>query len=115
MYADSTTLSEHTPVRPAAHANWPQSTRRMTNNTIFGAQLANPQGCTKLFPGNGFGVEVDTATGQTGPFSVSISGNSIHDFNRNGIVAYGAGITAEVSSNTITGVGPSTGYFQFGI
>ena len=87
----------------------------MTNNTIFGAQLANPQGCTKLFPGNGFGVEVDTATGQTGPFSVSISGNSIHDFNRNGIVAYGAGITAEVSSNTITGVGPSTGYFQFGI
>jgi len=58
---------------------------------------------------------VDTAAGQTGPFSVSITGNSIHDFNRNGILLNGAGITSEVSGNTISGVGPSTGYNQFGV
>jgi nitrous oxidase accessory protein NosD len=91
------------------------SSGRAANNAISGAQLANPLSCTTLFPGNGFGVQVDTATGQTGPFSVSISGNSIHDFNRNGILVNGAGITAEINGNTIAGVGPSTGYNQFGV
>ena len=91
------------------------SSGNVTNNAISGAQLANPQSCKTLFPGNGFGVEVDTATGQTGSFSVSISGNSIHDFNRNGIIVEGAGVTAEISRNTISGVGPSTGYSQFGV
>jgi Right handed beta helix region len=88
---------------------------RVTNNVIFGTQLNNPLSCTTLFPGNGFGVQVDAAAGQTGPFSVSIRGNSIHDFNRNGILATGAGVTAEISGNTIAGVGPSSGYFQFGV
>jgi nitrous oxidase accessory protein NosD len=87
----------------------------VVNNAISGAQLPTPTSCTTLFPGNGFGVEVDTATGQTGPFSVSISGNSIHDFNRDGILVNGAGITADISGNSISGVGPSTGYNQFGI
>jgi hypothetical protein len=87
----------------------------VANNALSGAQLSNPLSCTTLFPGNGFGVQVDTAAGQTGPFSVSITGNSIHDFNRNGVLVNGAGITAEVSGNTISGVGPSTGYNQFGV
>ena len=91
------------------------SSGKVTNNAISGAQLSNPQSCTKLFPGNGFGVEVDTATGQNGPFAVRIYGNSIHDFNRNGILATGAGVTAEIGGNTIAGVGPSTGYSQFGV
>jgi hypothetical protein len=91
------------------------SSGAVVNNAISGAQLPNPQSCATLFPGNGFGVEVDAATGQTGPFSVSISGNSIHDFNRDGILVNGAGITADISGNTISGVGPSTGYFQFGV
>lgn len=87
----------------------------VANNAILGAQLSDPLSCTTLFPGNGFGIQVDTTTGQTGPFSVSITGNSIHDFNRDGILVNGSGITAEVSGNTITGVGPSTGYHQFGV
>jgi len=91
------------------------SSGAVANNVITGAQLPNPTSCATLFPGNGFGVQVDAATGQTGPFSVSISGNSIHDFNRDGILANGAGITADISGNTISGVGPSTGYFQFGV
>ena len=91
------------------------SSGRVTNNAIFGAQLSNPLSCKTLFPGNGFGVEVDAAAGQAGPFSVSVNGNSIHDFNRNGVLATGAGVTAEISGNTIAGVGPSTGYFQFGV
>lgn len=91
------------------------SSGAVVNNAISGAQLPNPQSCTTLFPGNGFGIQVDTATGQTGPFSVSISGNSIHDFNRDGILVNGAGITADISGNTISGVGPSTGYNQFGV
>ncbi len=85
------------------------------NNAISGTQLPNPLSCTTLFPGNGFGVQVDTTAGQTGPFPVSVSGNSIHDFNRDGILVNGAGITADISGNTISGVGPSSGYFQFGV
>jgi len=87
----------------------------VANNAISGAQLSYPLSCTTLFPGNGFGIQVDTTKGQTGPFSVSITGNSIHDFNRDGILVNGSGITAAVSGNTITGVGPSTGYHQFGV
>jgi hypothetical protein len=91
------------------------SSGRVSRNAIFGAQLSSPKSCTVLFPGNGFGVQVDTATGQSGRFSVSIEGNSIHDFNRNGILVNGAGITADITGNGISGVGPVNGYFQFGI
>src|SRR5262252_5465006 len=82
------------------------SSGRVSRNAIFGAQLSSPKSCTALFPGNGFGVQVDTATGQSGRISVSIEGNSIHDFNRNGILVNGAGITADITGNSISGVGP---------
>jgi hypothetical protein len=98
-----------------AGIHFSNSSGKVANNAIFGAQLKDPQSCTTLFPGNGSGVQVDTSTGQTGMFSVSIDHNSIHDFNRNGILAVGSGVTAEVRGNTISGVGPSTGYFQFGV
>jgi nitrous oxidase accessory protein NosD len=87
----------------------------VVNNTISGGQLPSPSTCTTLFPGNGFGILVDSSAGHTGPFNVSISGNSIHDFNRDGILINGAGITADISRNTISGIGPSTGYNQFGV
>jgi hypothetical protein len=87
----------------------------VANNAISGAQLATPCVAKASALGNGFGVEVDTATGQTGPFAVSISGNSIHDFNKAGILVNGAGITADISGNTVAGVGPSTGYNQFAV
>jgi nitrous oxidase accessory protein NosD len=91
------------------------SSGAVANNAISGAQLATPCVAKASALGNGFGVEVDTATGQTGPFAVSISGNSIHDFNKAGILVNGAGITADISGNTIQGVGPSTGYNQFAV
>lgn len=91
------------------------SSGTVTNNAISGALLSNSTSCAQLFPGSGFGVEVDTATGQTGPFSVSMSGNSIHDFNRDGVLASGAGVTVDVSRNAIAGAGPSAGTFQFGV
>lgn len=86
------------------------------DNAIFGTQLTNPTSCPALFPGNGFGVQVsvDNKCGSCAPH-VSIEGNSFHDFGRDAVLAVGAGIRVDVSRNSITGVGPSTGVFQFGI
>jgi len=100
---------------PLSGIHFYNSSGSVSNSTISGAQLISPKSCATLFPGNGAGIQVDTAAGQTGPFSVSISNNSIHDFNRNGVLVNGAGITAQVRGNAISGVGPSTGYFQFGV
>jgi nitrous oxidase accessory protein NosD len=84
------------------------------NDAIFGAQLQNPQGCTTNLPfGNGFGVLVDTSV--AGTFQVAIQNNSIHDFTANGILTMGTGVTAAVEGNDVSGVGPSSGTFQFGI
>jgi hypothetical protein len=98
-----------------AAIHFSNSSGTVANNAISGAQLSDPTTCTTLFPGNGFGVLVDTTTGQSGPFDVAITGNSIHQFNRNGILVNGAGISATISDNTISGIGPSTGYNQFGV
>jgi nitrous oxidase accessory protein NosD len=73
----------------------------------------NPLSCTALPFGNGFGVQV--YAGQFGPFHVSVRHNSIHDFTANGVQVTGAGVTAEIDANTISGVGPSSGIFQFGV
>jgi hypothetical protein len=87
----------------------------LMNSVVMGAQLANPLGCSTSFPyGNGAAVYVDNNPG-TGPFQVSIQGNSIHDFTAYGVKAEGAGVTANITSNTITGVGPAGGIFQFGV
>jgi len=83
------------------------------NSAIYGAKLTNPVGCTALPFGNGFGVRVDSAS--PGSFHVLVDGNSIHNFTANGVQVTGAGVTAEVSSNNIAGVGPSAGIFQFGV
>jgi len=85
---------------------------RLANSAISGAQLPNPQSCS-TFPGNGFGVEVDSS--QAGPFNVVISNNSIHDFQRDGIEVSNAGVSVQVSGNNISGLGPSSGINQFGV
>ena len=87
----------------------------VTNNAIFGAHLANPLGCTSLPFGNGFGVLVDG--NQPGPYQVSVNQNSIHDYTANGVEVNGTGtaITADIVGNTISGVGPANGIFQFAI
>jgi hypothetical protein len=83
------------------------------NSSIFGGQLANPLSCTTLPFGNGFGVQVDSNL--PGPFTVSVKNNSIHDYTANGVQVNGAGITAEIDGNTISGVGPASGIFQFAV
>src|SRR2546425_2058018 len=90
------------------------SSGSVERNAIFGAQLNQP-GCPLLFPGNGYGVLVDSDGTSSGPFHVSISQNSIHDFTRNGILAAGSPVHAEIENNSISGVGPSTGGNQFGV
>jgi nitrous oxidase accessory protein NosD len=85
---------------------------RVDNNALSGAQLANPQNCVAIFPGNGVGVLVDSNT--PGPFHVSIENNSIHDFTKSGVQAIDAGVTVEVEGNRVSGVGPSNP-FQFGV
>ena len=100
---------------PLAGIHFSNASGTVSNNAIFGAVLFYPKSCTTLFPGSGFGVQVDTTSGQSGPFSVLINGNSIHDFNRDGILVTGSGITADVTGNSITGLGPGYGTFQFGV
>ena len=84
----------------------------LRNSAVFGAQLPNPQSCS-TFPGNGFGVEVDSS--ESGPFHVVISDNSIHDFQRDGIEVSEAGVNVTIEDNNISGLGPSSGINQFGI
>lgn len=84
-------------------------------DAISGTQLSNPTSCTTLFPGNGFGVQADQTTGSTGPFTVTVQNTSIHDFGRNGILVNGSAESATISSNSITGIGPTSGVNQFGV
>ena len=85
------------------------------SDAISGTQLSNPLSCTTLFPGNGFGVQVDETAGSTASFCVTVRNTSIHDFGRNGILVTGSGETAKIDGNSIAGVGPSTGVNQFGV
>lgn len=97
------------------------------NNAIFGAQLANPKSCYNSqapISDNGIGVFINNGSaisssspnsGSTGPSQVTVENNSIHDFTSYGVWVAGTGITATVEGNTISGVGPSTGVFQFGV
>jgi hypothetical protein len=84
-------------------------------DAISGTQLSNPLSCTKLFPGNGFGVQIDQDVNWTARLSVAVRNTSIHDFSRNGILAVGANENVDIEGNSIVGVGPSTGVNQFGV
>src|ERR1051326_8902395 len=70
------------------------SSGTVQGNALFGTQLKNPQSCPALYPGNGFGVHIDASI--PGTFQVLVRDNSIHDFGRNGILAVGSGVTAEI-------------------
>ena len=85
---------------------------RLKNSAVFGAQLSNPQSCSTFF-GNGFGVVVDSS--EPGPFHVKIEDNSIHDYQRDGIEVSNAGVNVEIEGNNISGLGPASGFNQFGI
>jgi nitrous oxidase accessory protein NosD len=82
---------------------------QLVNSAALGAKLPSPQSCS----GNGFGVVVDSS--QAGPFHIEIENNSIHDFQRGGIIATNAGINATIQGNNVSGLGPATRINQFGI
>jgi hypothetical protein len=83
--------------------------------SISGARLSNPRSCATLFPGNGFGIQIDQDSGSTASQRVSVFNSSIQDFTRNGILAAGSGETVDLESNVIAGIGPASGTFQFGV
>jgi nitrous oxidase accessory protein NosD len=83
--------------------------------TTTGTSLSNQTSCTTLFPGNGFGIEIDQASTSTAVYNVEVRNSSISDFSRSGILATGAGITVNIQNNWIAGIGPSTGVNQFGV
>lgn len=89
------------------------SSATIQHNVVTGTALKRPSSCAALFPGNGNAIHVDST--QAGSYTIAVKHNSIHDFARNGILVMGTGINATVESNTIAGIGPSTGSFQFGI
>jgi len=89
------------------------SSGTVRNNALFGATVADPQNCVKVLPASGFGIEVEAD--EAGPFCVSVEHNSIHDYTRDGVYVTGSGVTARIEDNSISGVGPAIGTFQFGV
>lgn len=85
------------------------------SGAIYGTKLTDPRSCATLFPGNGFGVQIDQETGATANFRVSVWNTSIYDFTRNGILVRGARVTVDLEGNVISGIGPASGTLQFGI
>src|SRR5262249_19647814 len=64
--------------------------------------------------GNGYGVLLESTSAAS--HSVVVQGNSIHDYSKEGVRAIGTNLTATVTENVITGLGPAGGYsFQFGV
>ena len=109
--ASKNNVSECAPTLSAVH--FLNSSGEIRNDAITGAKLTSPGACTTL-SGNGYGVLLES-TG-AGSYWVLVQGNSIHDYSKEGVRAIGNGITATVTGNVITGVGPAGGYFfQFGV
>jgi nitrous oxidase accessory protein NosD len=109
--ASNSMVSGCSPVVAGVH--YFNSSGSVENNAISGALVTGCAGKSALLFGNGFGVQVDAD--QTGNFDVSVNHNSIHNFTRDGIQVIGSGVTAHIEDNTISGVGPSSGVFQFGV
>ncbi len=87
----------------------------VANNVLTGAHLSDPTSCSVLFPGNGFGVLMDKDPAVSAPLALSVQNNSINRFDRSGVLVMGTGITADISGNNISGIGPATGANQFGV
>lgn len=111
--ASNNTVTACTPELAGIH--FYNASGTVENAAISGTGLSTQTDCTALFPGNGFGVEADQATGATGPFHVTVENSSLHDFGRDAVIVNGAAEVANVNNNFITGIGPSTGVNQFGV
>ncbi|MGD0116202.1 MAG: right-handed parallel beta-helix repeat-containing protein [Dehalococcoidia bacterium] len=74
-------------------------------NIEWGSGLEGCQGAIGIFAEGGGG----------GGANVTISDNSVHDVQKNGITALGSGMTATISGNTVVGWGPTDKIAQNGI
>ncbi len=84
------------------------SSGMLDHNAIRAMELpAELNGCQS-------GDAVDVISTGT-PTTVTVSNNSIHDYQKNGVTANQDGTTAVVRNNVITGVGPTAGAAQNGI
>ena len=109
--ASRNTVADCTPTLSAVH--FLNSSGEIRNDAITGAKLTSPGACATL-SGNGYGVLLES-TG-SGSYSVLMQRNSVHDYSKEGVPAIGNGMTATVTENVITGLGPAGGYFfQFGV
>jgi nitrous oxidase accessory protein NosD len=78
-------------------------------NTVKNLKLgAGLGGCQ-----SGDGILIQTSQGTS--TTVSIGGNSVHDYQKNGITANGAGTSSDIEDNVVTGSGPSDVIAQNGI
>jgi hypothetical protein len=111
--ASKNTISGCTPILSAVH--FLNASGELEDDAISGATITNPTGCaTGPGGGNGFGVLAES-TG-SGRFKVEIEGSSIHDYTKEGVRAVGDGLTINIHSNIISGLGPAGGFsLQFGI
>ena len=68
---------------------------------------------------SGFGILVQSGPGTSGSTpliaNVTVSGSTVHDFQKNGIAGQGDGTTLTAAGNTVLGLGPTTGAAQNGI
>lgn len=79
--------------------------RNTYQGTGIGSEL---EGCQA-----GLGIFVQSADGLTS--TVVVSGNSVHDYQKNGITGNETGTTLTVTNNTVTGWGPNEDIAQNGI
>jgi len=89
------------------------SSGSLEDAAVTGAEVSGCTGSSALLFGNGFGVQIDAD--KSGEFDVCARRNSIHAFTRDGIQVVGNGVTARIEENAISGIGPASGVFQFGV
>lgn len=61
------------------------------------------------------GLGIFVQSGNEGTSHVEVEGNSVHDFQKNGITGNEEGTEVEIHDNGVTGIGPTTGAAQNGI
>lgn len=117
--ASNNTVSGCSPTLSTIH--FFNSSGKVDFSAISGAELQDVTTCSGLF-GNGFGVLVDSDGTRPGPFKVTISDNSIHDYEQDGIYVLGPGagvspavVDVDLTANSISGIGPASGTLQFGV
>jgi nitrous oxidase accessory protein NosD len=120
MDASNSTVTGCSPMLSVVH--FFNSSGGVYRSAISGAQIQDPASCPGAFPGNGFGVLVDSDGTVSGPFNVAVDQNSIHNYTKDGVFALGPAygvspvpVNVEVADNAIAGIGPASGALQFGV